>query len=59
MRFTVSGLGRVVASFSLVMTAAYGSLTARGGLAPHPYVAGAAVLLGALATAPMWACDRR
>lgn len=50
-----AGWGGLVVAFSLVMTAAlwiaYAVCAKR---APHPYVAGAVVLLGALATAPMW-----
>ncbi|HEX8458589.1 MAG TPA: hypothetical protein VF656_14920 [Pyrinomonadaceae bacterium] len=47
--------GGLVVSFSLVMTAALWLAYRRAVLvAPHPYVAGAAVLVGALATAPMW-----
>ncbi|MDX6270674.1 MAG: hypothetical protein QOD28_1897 [Acidobacteriota bacterium] len=50
-----TGWGGLVVSFSLVMTAALW-IAYRGAarFAPHPYVAGAAVLTGALATAPMW-----
>jgi len=50
-----SGWGGLVVSFSFVMTAALWIAYRRAAaVAPHPYVAGAAVLLGALATAPMW-----
>ncbi|HEX8422535.1 MAG TPA: hypothetical protein VF634_03945, partial [Pyrinomonadaceae bacterium] len=53
--YKLSGWGGLVVSFSLVMTAALWIAYRRAAeLAPHPYVAGAAVLLGALATAPMW-----
>lgn len=53
--YRLSGWGGLVVSFSLVMTAALWIAYRRAAeLAPHPYVAGASVLLGALATAPMW-----
>jgi hypothetical protein len=53
--YKLSGWGGLVVSFSLVMTAAlWIAYRHAAELAPHPYVAGAAVLLGALATAPMW-----
>jgi hypothetical protein len=50
-----AGWGGLVVSFSFVMTAALWIAYRRAAtVAPHPYVAGAAVLVGALATAPMW-----
>lgn len=53
--YKLSGWGGLVVSFSFVMTAALWIAYRRAAeLAPHPYVAGAAVLLGALATAPTW-----
>jgi hypothetical protein len=53
--YKLSGWGGLVVSFSLVMTAALWIAYRRAAqLAPHPYVAGAAVFLGALATAPIW-----
>ncbi|HEY0101491.1 MAG TPA: hypothetical protein VGB76_21375 [Pyrinomonadaceae bacterium] len=53
--YKLAGWGGLVVSFSLLMTAALWIAYRRAAeLAPHPYVAGAAVLLGALATAPMW-----
>jgi hypothetical protein len=53
--YKLSGWGGLVVSFSLVMTAALWVAYRRAAdVAPHPYVAGAAVLLGALATAPTW-----
>lgn len=53
--YKLSGWGGLVVSFSLVMTAALWIAYRRASeLAPHPYVAGASVLLGALSTAPMW-----
>lgn len=53
--YKLSGWGGLVVSFSFVMTGALWIAYRRAAkLAPHPYVAGAATLLGALATAPMW-----
>jgi hypothetical protein len=53
--YRLSGWGGLVVSFSLVMTAAlWVAYRCAAEFAPHPYVAGAAVLLGALSTAPMW-----
>lgn len=53
--YKLSGWGGLVVSFSLVMTAALWVAYRRAAeVAPHPYVAGGAVLLGALATAPTW-----
>ncbi|HYG08398.1 MAG TPA: hypothetical protein VD835_00355, partial [Pyrinomonadaceae bacterium] len=50
-----SGWGGLVVSFSLLMTAALWVAYRRAAVvAPHPYVAGASLLVGALATAPMW-----
>jgi hypothetical protein len=53
--FKFAGWGRLVMLFSLVMTAALGlaylSAARRGA---HPFVACAATLTGALATAPIW-----
>jgi hypothetical protein len=53
--FQLAGWGGLVALFSLVMTAALGlaylSAVRRGA---HPFVACAATLTGALATAPIW-----
>ncbi|HEV2802183.1 MAG TPA: hypothetical protein VGW12_17050 [Pyrinomonadaceae bacterium] len=47
--------GGLVIAFSLVMTAALWIAYRRAArYAPHPYVAGAVMLTGALATAPMW-----
>jgi hypothetical protein len=53
--YKLTGWGGLVVAFSLVMTAAlWIAYAACAKHAPHPYVAGAAVLLGALATAPTW-----
>ncbi|HYO99837.1 MAG TPA: hypothetical protein VER76_06585 [Pyrinomonadaceae bacterium] len=53
--YKFSGWGGLVVAFSLVMTAAlWIAYRVCAKLAPHPYVAGASVLIGALATAPMW-----
>lgn len=53
--YKLAGWGGLVVSFSLLMTAALWIVYRRAAeLAPHPYVAGAATLLGALATAPIW-----
>lgn len=53
--YKLFGWGGLVVSFSCVMTAALWIAYRRAAqLAPHPYVAGGAVLLGTLATAPMW-----
>ena len=53
--YKLSGWGGLVVSFSLLMTTALWVAYRRAAeFAPHPYVAGAAVLLGALATAPTW-----
>lgn len=53
--YRLAGWGGLVVLFSLIMTGAfcvaYRRCTER---APHPFVAGTAVLLGALATAPTW-----
>jgi hypothetical protein len=50
-----SGWGGLVVSFSLLTTAALWVAYRRAAtVAPHPYVAGASLLVGALATAPMW-----
>jgi hypothetical protein len=53
--YKLSGWGGLVVAFALVMTAALWVAYRRAAeVAPHPYVAGAAVLLGAFATAPTW-----
>jgi hypothetical protein len=53
--YKAAGWGGLVVSFSLVMTAALWVAYRRAAnFAAHPYVAGASVLIGALATAPMW-----
>lgn len=53
--YRLAGWGALIVCFSVVMTGAFFVLYWRAcARAPHPYVAGAAVLLGALATAPVW-----
>lgn len=50
-----TGWGGLLVAFSLLMTTAlWIAYRCAAALAPHPYVAGAAVLVGALATAPIW-----
>jgi len=53
--YRAGGWAGLIASFSCVMTAAVWLAYRRAAeVAPHPFVAGAAVLLAAAATAPMW-----
>jgi hypothetical protein len=53
--FRAAGWAGLVAAFSLVMTAALAVVYRQASrLAPHPFVAGPAVLLAALACAPMF-----
>lgn len=53
--YRVSGWGGLIVAFSLIMTGAFWIAYRRcARQAKHPYVAGAAVLLGAFASAPSW-----
>ena len=53
--YGLAGWAGLVAAFAAVMTAAFWVSYRRcARAAPHPYVAGSAILLGALATGPIW-----